>query len=385
MRAPRQTIAVVVVAALCAIAATVEAAKPPPIKRAGAGAARRYAVRSLVLDGPVTDAEAKLLRERLVNAFELGLVERNFLLVPPAEVDAVERANPELKNCVGVRCGFDIGAVLNAQRLLTVRVTKTQGAATPPKADWTVQISNFSVETGTTKGPFDVPCRSCTADELVGDLFRSVSQVLADDTTEPTCSLKIESTPPGASVVIDGQAAGATPFSHSFAVGKHEIVVESAGFARGQTNVSCPAGVGQELSFVLTAEKSSMVARQTELPLERRGGGGAVARALKGAGAALLVFGVGGIVTGGVMLAYDGKGTCDLTAGRAQCPFVYDTALVGGVVLGIGIAVGVTGAALLGAGVVAGRRRGERAARPSLLPSLALTPAGGAVGVVGTF
>jgi hypothetical protein len=382
-----------VVAALCAATATVvvaeavaEAAKPTPVKRAGGGAARRYAVRSLVLDGPITEAEAKLLRERLVNAFELGLVERNYLLVPPAEVEALERANPELKDCVGVRCGFDIGAVLNAQRLLTVRVTKTQGPAAPPKADWTVQISNFSVETGSTKGPFDVPCRSCTADELVGDLFRSVSQVLADDKTEPTCSLKIESTPPGASVVIDGQAAGATPFSHSFAVGKHEIVVESAGFARGQTQVSCPAGVGQELSFTLTAEKTSMIARQTELPVERRGGG-AISRALKGAGAALLVFGVGGIVTGSVMLAYDGKGTCDLTAGRTQCPFVYDTALVGGVVLGIGIAVGVTGAALLGAGVSASRRRSpERASLlPSLLPSLSLTPSGGAVGVVGKF
>jgi hypothetical protein len=86
---------------------------------------------------------------------------------------------------------------------------------------------------------------------------------------------------------------------------------------------------------------------------------------------------VGLATTGAVMLAYDGRGTCDLPSGSTlRCPRFYDTAVEGGLILAAGLAAGAASATLF----ALDHRRSHR-----VIPALAPTPKGAMLSLLATF
>jgi len=90
---------------------------------------------------------------------------------------------------------------------------------------------------------------------------------------------------------------------------------------------------------------------------------------------------LGLVATGAVMLAYDGRGTCDLPAGStALCPRYYDTGLEGGLILGAGLAVAAGTAVLFWLD----HRRAEHPR--ALVPTVTMSSGKSAtLGLAGTF
>jgi hypothetical protein len=57
-----------------------------------------------------------------------------------------------------------------------------------------------------------------------------------------SCSLVVQSTPPGADIEIDGAFAGNTPSTLTLAGGSHQVVVKKQGFADWSRNLNVTGG-----------------------------------------------------------------------------------------------------------------------------------------------
>ena len=95
---------------------------------------------------------------------------------------------------------------------------------------------------------------------------------------------RIESTPPGAEVYVDGEFVGTTPIAeHSLATGKHEVELRKKGFAHWKRQLSVLAGA----RATVAAESRPFVR-----PLEpaRRGPGAGLVQVLDGSSVLFRVF-----------------------------------------------------------------------------------------------
>ncbi|AKF07911.1 Serine/threonine protein kinase [Sandaracinus amylolyticus] len=91
-----------------------------------------------------------------------------------------------------------------------------------------------------------------------------------------TASLRVDSTPPGASVRIDGTRIGTTPLIAEVLPARHRVVLEHDGYLPAENEVELArAGEHATLSFALTPARREEPRRDPP----RRGGGAASARA----------------------------------------------------------------------------------------------------------
>jgi hypothetical protein len=342
------------------------AARPPK------GAPKKYAVRDMKIEGNASDAERKLLTERVWNSIELTLADRRDELVHAEEVERVLGERPPLRECYEKHCLLQLGDLVKANRLLSIRITRS--GAEGQKGDWMVRILDFAVDSGHLQGPYDVPCNSCTADELVGDLAHSLIPVFNSDESVPLCTLKVDTAPPGGTVLVDTTELGKAPFAHTIAAGRHTVAVSAEGYAAGQTDVDCPAGASQNMLFTLSASGTSsrLVSDGGEKPAHR-------SPVLKIVGGALLALGAAGVISGAVAIARDGNQACDRAPGQTQCSQVYDTN-------GLGIGLIAAGSVAVVGGVVAlvvDAMKGRQAA--AVTPTAAVSANGGVFGLSGTF
>ncbi len=100
-----------------------------------------------------------------------------------------------------------------------------------------------------------------------------VSRVPADDARvaelvrlrelcQRTGALRVESSPPAASLRIDGAMVGATPYrALSLRAGSHVLVAEKAGFASQRREVVVPAGGELDVRFALSPARTPLVRR----------------------------------------------------------------------------------------------------------------------------
>src|SRR4051812_27788127 len=81
-----------------------EAARPGPTHRI-----RRYVLRDVHIEGNASDSEKKLLEERIWSTIELIVSENADELAHAEDVAKVLSARPELKGCLDLRCGLQLG------------------------------------------------------------------------------------------------------------------------------------------------------------------------------------------------------------------------------------------------------------------------------------
>ncbi len=175
-------------------------------------------------------------------------------------------------------------------------------------------------------------CEACTDDKLettAGELMTS----LAGKGRAEVGVITLTSTPPGATVLIDGRQVGVTPLTYSVPAGDHAIEVRHAGAAASRT-VTVTTGETAEVALTLDVPARS----RSRVPLAVLAGGGALL--------------VGSIA----LFAIDEDDTGEKYEYRDSAPW--------------GVALGVAGLAAVGAGVYL-MMRGEAAepgARVSFVP-----------------
>jgi hypothetical protein len=302
-------------------------------------APRRILLQPLRFTGNPAPAEEKLLQERVFDTAELMLSERGDELVHREDLVNELSGHPELKDCAQPRCLLALGDRFSAERVITITLARS---GTAKKADWNVRVDQFLVATAHSAPPTELPCNSCSADELLGDLSHILDPLLMARPPDPVCTLTVQAKP-GTPVQVDGTELGAAPFSHTVAAGHHDV---SAG---GQSSsLECGEGSQQQLSLqenIVTPPPPAPPAPRRRSPL------------LKIVGASLLVLGVAGVIGGAVDLARNGNGTCDKAPGQRRCPQVYDTFTAGAALTGVGAAGVVAGAVVLSLDALRGRPR----------------------------
>lgn len=339
--------------------------------RPGAPRPRVFALRELRVDGDMTEAERKLLKERTLTAVEMIVIQAGAQFIEMDEVERVLGKRKNLRDCYEWRCGAQLGDLLKANRLLTVRIERSGPEQQP--GNWVVRLSSFATDALTVVGTQVVPCESCVAEDLVTKniITRALERVIKNEPPTPLCQLKVESEPSDARLFLDSEEFGRTPFDRAVEARVHRVAVEEKGFARGQAVIQCPPDGKQAIQVTLTPQQASVITKEgppdggpaviaPPTPPDRR----RLYRWLGGTSAALAVAGLAIVIVEGARFH-----TCD----DSQCRFRRDTSV------GLAFSTVATAGFAVGAGFLL--REGFRARPTKPRVSLWLSPSATAQGV----
>ncbi|MEM6996558.1 MAG: PEGA domain-containing protein [Myxococcota bacterium] len=167
-------------------------------------------------------------------------------------------------------------------------------------------------------------------------------------------SIKFTSTPPGAEVSLDGQSVGTTPLEVPVTAGQHTMTVAAPDHVAHRRRIVVAAGEVLSLDTSLSPRVSMAERRAKQHRVRLTVGASAVAA------------GVGGIAVGAAMLAIHGKPVMADCAGtdvdlEGDCRYLHETKVGGGIAFGLGAALAVSGAVVLGI-TMAKRKAGSRVA-----------------------
>lgn len=205
-------------------------------------------------------------------------------------------------------------------------------------------------------------CELCAATEVNGTIdnaFAELSDALsaARPKVEPEAVvatgkplLEVSTTPPGASVLLDGTDIGTTPLKVEVEVGKHIVVVAKEGFVAEERTITAMGKNAQKeplmIDITLKGEEQPPPPPPTDAPAAPEpvdpGSGG-----YSKLGWGLTIGGAVLVGAGAFLIHLDGQVTCDDGRGRTECPNVYDTRGMGATSLGIGAALVGSGITLL--------------------------------------
>jgi hypothetical protein len=136
----------------------------------------------------------------------------------------------------------------------------------------------------------------------------------------PAATLSVESDPPGAAVLVDGQPSGITPVTfRALPPGDHRVRVVKEGFLENSRLVRLDAGRGERIQVKLTRHAATPATTQTE-PEEQKGGGGkkwvfiGLGAAALGAGAYILLTKNSAPVPGTIGVSPSGVGMAGITS-----------------------------------------------------------------------
>jgi hypothetical protein len=313
-----------------------------------APAGRRYAIAEITFDGPVSAEDRKTLEANIPGTVALIINQEGGELIDYEPIKKALEAHPELRGCSNDKCSLRLGDLVNANRLLTIRVERTEDSPTQWK--WQVRILNFAVDQAQVVGATQVPCVQCKVDDLVHDLSNSFQPVFNADTPKSLCKLSVGSLPPGAAVSIDTVELGETPFEHTLAAGRHTIAVDRERFARGQAEIDCKPRAGMDITFTLDSKQTTSATKDVDLSGQKLfpADNGTIqvpppSKGLRIAGGTLLGVGAAAVIAGAVLVAKNHDGTCTLTGSQTQCPERLATLVPGAVTIGLGAAAIVGG------------------------------------------
>ena len=303
---------------------------------------RRVAVLPLDIDGELPGDWQETIGDRLLT----GMTRAGLSIVPPSQHGVLSCANASCVTGLGQSAGADY-------------VVEARLRVEAERRNYTLTVRVLSTTSGQEVATIGGTCDLCGFEEgadLVEAKAGAVSDLLQKlQLGRP--SVRISSTPAGATLQIDGHEAGTTPLSVELDPGPHRVRATMPGFLAQTFEVEAVEGVNKELEFRLLEEPR----RPNNPPTAPARGRGLVI-----AGAVLVGAGLAAIVAGGVLLAIDGRPyrrRCDADA-DGDCRFMYGTQTAGIVTLSLG------GAALIGgAGLLIGGKMAARQSRLSLFPT----------------
>jgi len=218
--------------------------------RAPAAKSTRAAILPLVVEGdPMPDADREQLAGRLVEGLERGAFE----VVPPAEILA---ASASAARCRSAECYTAIAKAVGASHLV-LAVVKVEDR------DYQVEVVLVDGSDGSQVATTDDSCQICGVAE-VGDLIDTAASTLRtklDNVAQGPASLVVSSTPVGASVSIDGELKGTTPFNAPVIAGKHVLRIALEGYITVEREVEFVEGIEDVQRFDLEKVPSRLPAR----------------------------------------------------------------------------------------------------------------------------
>lgn len=235
--------------------------------------------------------------------------------------------------------------------------------------DYDVQARLIDGRTGAEVGSVSDTCDLCGITELgehVGDVSAKLRREL-ESTLVPAPVLVVSSTPPGATVHLDGEIVGTTPVELPSIAGTHELEIRRAGHVTERMRLELVDGTRREIDARLRPVPTP--AAPADAPRDR------AARIYLGSGIAAMLAGAGAVGGGAAMLMMHDEpieADCDGTNvdELGRCRYLHDTR-------GGGIALTVVGASLLVAGValtvLGARRRAKPGTASASLHGLGIT------------
>jgi hypothetical protein len=256
------------------------------------------------------------LQQAFSTELPIALAAAGFALVPPNQVDMKIGERPEFLQCKAGGCMAEEAAFLGVDRLALPRLERAADGG------FTVGVTVYDV--GQKKIIGEGIDRVAAAAEM-HERLTALADKLHAELSRPG---RVEVTAdPAATLSVDGEAKGSTPWAGELAAGDHVIALESGG-ARVERDVNVAPGATARVDIALGVTS--------------RRHGGAI-RALKWV---TLAGGVLAVGAGAALWAVDGRGTCTRATGQLQCPEVYDTRTGGIVALAGGGALLLTGVVL---------------------------------------
>lgn len=221
--------------------------------------------------------------------------------------------------------------------------------------DYTITVDLIDAASGESVSSLTESCDTCGFAELA----ETVESVAArageaiESMTDTPASLEIVSTPPGASVSIDGEQVGTTPVRLALTPDPHEIMVHAAGHVAHRRRLELASGQLASIDVQLAPEARSP---------EQRNRGRRLALTL---GSTSVAGGVVGLATGIALLAIhatpmSGRCSPDVVDADGDCKFLHDTQVGGAVSTTLGAVLLVGGVTAI---VLARPRRGEASDR----------------------
>lgn len=277
---------------------------------------------------------------RLLDAVRTALAaKRSAAVRSERQAEALRR--PEFARCEqSLECQARLGQHLRATYVLSFG---------PPRVDSSPLSSALPVrllDMGTRQLAAErrVECPSCTAPVRAVRIGTAVYELLAAALSRPRGTLSITSQPPGAALRLNGEPRGPAPLQQEVFAGTYEVVAERPGYLVGKASLEVLPGQSAtaELRLVSAAPAAPVslpVAAPPEAvrrPLWRLISGGA----LLGAGAILVGFGASA-------LAVNGRCKPEQAGPMAPCMPVYETAGVGGGLVGAGVGAALGGVLLI--------------------------------------
>lgn len=290
------------------------------------------AVAELAIDGDLVPARREEAARRVLDA----------LARSGHEVIAI---GPATATCDDDACRRRAAAQVGATWLVLAAIEVEPGAR-----DYTVRLVAIDVDSGDRLAQSDGACELCGFEDAMGTLEAETADLLTAlerGQAPSTGTLQIATAPAGARLRIDGADVGTAPQSVALAPGRHEIVATLAGHTPQTLQLEVIGGVNKSIDVQLVRAPVAALPRGTGLVVS-----GAIATGV----------GVLAAIAGGVLLAIDRnpyRRECQADS-QGDCRYLRDTFTGGVTLLATGGAVAVTGAALLGTGLVRRRRAGQR-------------------------
>lgn len=292
---------------------------------------RRVVVQPLDLQGEAPPGH----RERLEHALQAAVDDAS-VSVQPTPSDA--------KPCRTADCVVALARDEAATHVMTTEVV--------------VDGRDFRVKTTLWDGQHGRPvlssaedCEICGVQEVAALVTAEASRLLARvDTLQRPASVHVQSEPSGASVRVDGELVGTTPWRDELAPGRHTIEVGKSGYTTRSRTIEATSDVDEHVEIELRPLRADRL----------RIAGAAVV----GVGAALLVPGI----TFAALHHAPVKSKCDVTDVNGVCPYRFDTMPYGAALIAVGAAGVVTGAVLLGVAARRGKAGAGARARLQVSP-----------------
>jgi TolB-like protein len=196
--------------------------------------APRVAVLPVEFDGRVPDVSRISLSERLVE----GLARAGFEVSAGDVLKSALHNNPAPESCHAPACYKQIAAKLSLDYLVLAQVK--------------IKERNYELKLQLVKGRDGKPsseeresCELCGIQEVGEKLDKLASSLMSHvgpQRSDPA-HLTVQSEPAGASVTVDGRAAGETPLSVELSPGSHEVAVAAAGHAGANKKIILEPGI----------------------------------------------------------------------------------------------------------------------------------------------
>ncbi|HET6614103.1 MAG TPA: PEGA domain-containing protein [Kofleriaceae bacterium] len=284
------------------------------IAHAGSGD-RTVAILEIALSG---DA-APELRNQIVASVADGLRDGGIDVISRDKVRAALDEAPDLAGCTSTTCLSRLGEMVGTERFVRGDVRATGAAYTV-----TLELLDASGEPSVI-GQVTDACTVCTMTDL-SRRIRGAAEKLASGGGS-SAPVEITSQPTGATLTIDGQPAGATPYFGDLSAGEHAIGATLPGYRAATESLAIRAGETepQKLALELSREPSAQKDAFDYGTWKWVTGAGAVAA----------------MATGIILVKMDGDGTCDLSGPQRQCEDLRSTMAPGIVSIGAGLGLGV--------------------------------------------